>query len=428
MGRARKPSPLPDNAIEPSPVRPEPAASNGQDRRDDRAQNSAIRAAEGERASADSRKRGATPALQATPPRDTTTVPDSVRDRFLPIRDKWYFENGDLAFQDHGTKLTTKSENHEIIRSFVAIAKTRGWEEISVVDGTKEFRRAIWHEASLQNIPVRGYTPTEIDEARLVQALARRREAERQPQRSASEAPETVADRPAAARPVQRGHREERPGSASNDPKPKRVLYGELRSHGAAPYNFDEKEDMSYYVKVKPDRGPEVTLWGKDLERALRDSKSQPTIGQPIGISHAGREPVAVPKKEKDGKGNVLREYTLKTHRNEWVIESEDFFRERAHLAELVRDSSVDAKRAVALNPALAGTYAALRGAELHAERTWKNDPHEQKRFVDAIRRAMVRDIKRGDPLYAPSIKDRDPGQERSTARSRRTPDMAPSR
>ena len=174
MGRTTKPSPLPDNAIEPSPARPEPTANSGQDRRDDRAQNSAIRAAESERSSADSRKRGAASAVQAAPPRDTTTVPDSVRDRFLPIRDKWYFENGDLAFQDHGTKLTTKSENHEIIRSFVAIAKTRGWEEINVVDGTKEFRRAIWHEASLQNIPVRGYTPTEIDEARLVDQIGDR--------------------------------------------------------------------------------------------------------------------------------------------------------------------------------------------------------------------------------------------------------------
>ncbi len=78
-----------------------------------------------------------------TTPRDTTSVPESVRDRFLQIKEKWYFENGELAFQDMGTKLSTKSENQEIVRSFVAIAQERGWEEINIVGGTKEFRRAV---------------------------------------------------------------------------------------------------------------------------------------------------------------------------------------------------------------------------------------------------------------------------------------------
>lgn len=431
MARARTRSPLPENVIEPTTLRPQPQA-NTQDGRDDRSHNSAIRAADDQRATADARRRASTaPAMPSAAPRDTTSVPDSVRDRFLPIREKWYFENGDLAFQDLGTKLTTKSENQEVIRSFVAIAKVRGWEEINIVDGTKEFRRSIWHAASLQNIPVRGYTPTELDEARLVQTLARQREAERQAQRPSPLVrheiePGTPARR-AADRAPQRAPAEERQGNGPAE-KPKRILYGELRSHGAEHFNFNSNEDMSYYVKVKPDRGPEITLWGKDLERALRESMSQPKIGERIGVSHAGREPVLVSKKELDDKGKVLREYTLSTHRNEWVIESEAFFRERAQLADLVRDGAVDPKNAVARNPALAGTYAALRGAELHAERHWKDDPHERKRFVDAIRRELVRDIKRGAPLYSPTMKDREPTKERSTASSRRAPEMAPSR
>jgi hypothetical protein len=182
---------------------------------------------------------------------------------------------------------------------------------------------------------------------------------------------------------------------------------------------------MSYYVKLRTDRGEERVLWGKDLERALRDSKSQPKAGDRVGVSHAGREPVTVPKKELDDKGRVLREYEIKTHRNEWVIETEAFFRERSQLASVVRDRSVDAKRAVNLNPALAGTYVALRGAEDFAKRNFE-DSAEQKRFVAAIRRTMARDIKLGAPLHTPAMRDRE--VKRSTERAPGASEMSPVR
>ncbi|MFL6605767.1 MAG: LPD7 domain-containing protein [Steroidobacteraceae bacterium] len=366
--------------------------------------------------------------MPAGAPRDTTSVPDSVRDRFLQIKERWYFENGDLAFQDLGTQLSTKTENPEVIRSFVAIANTRGWEDINIVKGTKEFRRAIWHEASLQSIPVRGYTPTELDEARLVQTMARRREAERQAQSSAPVSPNPSDTWTPGRRDLDRDRHRDRAGDRdANAParKPKRVLYGTLLSHGAENFQFNPQEDMSYYVKLRTDRGEDTVLWGKDLERALRDSKSQPKAGDRVGISHAGQEPVTVPKKERDNTGRVLREYELKTHRNEWVIETETFFRERAQLAELVRDRAIDAKRAVDLNPALAGTYVALRGAELYAKKNFQ-DPHEQNRFVETIRRSLARDIKRGSPLYTPALRDRE--AQRSAERAPSTPEMSPLR
>src|SRR5690349_8071490 len=71
--------------------------------------------------------------------KDTTTVPQAVQDRFMNIREKYFFPNGDPAFQDLGSKLTTKSENAEIVRSLVEIAQARGWDEITV-SGSKEFK------------------------------------------------------------------------------------------------------------------------------------------------------------------------------------------------------------------------------------------------------------------------------------------------
>ena len=424
MARTRSPSPQVDNAIEPTALRPLPAPRAREDIREDTARESAIRA-EGDFATTRTRKGGpAAPALSSGA-RDTTSVPESVRDRFLQIKEKWYFENGSLAFQDMGTKLSTKSENQEVIRSFVAIAATRGWEDINIVDGTKEFRRAIWYEASLQGIQVRGYTPTALDEARLVQTMARRRQAERESQSQSSPDPE--ATEPRATRAGNRDRTRDRNPieSPESSQKPKRVLYGTLVSHGPENFEFNPQEDMSYYVKLKTDRGKEIVLWGKDLERALRDSKSQPKLGDSVGVSHAGREPVTVPKKERDDKGRVLREYEINTHRNEWVIETQAFFREREQLAEVVRDRAVDAKRAVDLNPALAGTYVALRGAELYARKNFQ-DPHEQQRFVEAIRRSMARDIKRGAPLYTLALRDRD--MERGNQRAHSGPEASPLR
>jgi hypothetical protein len=427
MARTRSPSSQGDNAIEPTALRLRPTSTESNVRREDPSRESAIRA-EADVVAPGGRKGSLPESASSGQARDTTGVPDSVRDRFLQIKEKWYFENGTLAFQDMGTKLSTKSENQEVIRSFVAIANTRGWEDINIVAGTKEFRRSIWYEASLQGIPVRGYSPTALDEARLVQTMARRRQAEREAQSAPATGPEGAETRTARARDRDRprgrnlGENQEAPASPQ---KPKRVLYGTLVSHGAENFEFNPQEDMSYYVKLRTDRGKEIVLWGKDLERALRESKSQPKLGDSVGVSHAGREPVTVPKKERNEKGQVLREYEINTHRNEWVIETRAFFREREQLAEVVRDSAVGAKRAVDLNPALAGTYVALRGAELYAKKNFQ-DPHEQQRFVEAIRRSMARDIKRGAPLYTPALRDRD--MERSTPHAPTVPEASPLR
>jgi len=433
MARARSPSPPPENAIEPASLRPQPEQPSGRpEKREDRSREGAIRAESSPAAATPRKNAPAGPAVPSGPPRDTSSVPDSVRDRFLQIKEKWYFENGDLAFQDMGTKLSTKSENQEIVRSFVAIAKARGWEEINVVEGTKEFRRAIWHEASLQNIPVRGFTPTDLDEARLVQTMARRREAERQAQHPL---PLDAPDASDSGAPRSRPHRRERgernretdPAASMPADKPKRVLYGTLLAHGAENFQFNPQEDMSYYVKLRTDKGEERVLWGTDLYRALKESLSKAKVGDRIGVMHLGEQPVTVPKEERDSTGRVVKEYDLATHRNSWAVEKAEFFQEREQLARLVRDRSVDAKRAVGVNPALAGTYVALRGAEEYAKKNF-TDPHEQNRFVDVVRRTLARDIKHGAPLYTPALRDRQAANERAAARAHSGPEMSPLR
>src|ERR1700722_8242250 len=106
----------------------------------------------------------------ATPP-----IPEDVRKRFVQVGTKYFFPDGARAFTDRGSRLSTPSENTEVIKSLVAIAHARGWNEITVT-GTERFRRDAWAQARLLGLEVRGYQPTDIENERLVRSLARRDE------------------------------------------------------------------------------------------------------------------------------------------------------------------------------------------------------------------------------------------------------------
>ena len=77
-----------------------------------------------------------------------------------------------------------------------------------------------------------------------------------------------------------------------------RLIVGRLEAHGPARYRFRAEEGPSYFLKVMTNRGTRV-LWGKDLERALTQSRTQPKIGSQIGVRRTGYETFAIP----DGAG-----------------------------------------------------------------------------------------------------------------------------
>src|SRR5882724_1720897 len=102
-------------------------------------------------------------------------VPEDVRKRFVQVGAKYFFPDGARAFTDRGHRLTTPSENTEVIKSLITIAHARGWNEITV-SGTERFRRDAWAEARLLGLEVRGYKPTDVENERIVQGIARREE------------------------------------------------------------------------------------------------------------------------------------------------------------------------------------------------------------------------------------------------------------
>jgi Ti-type conjugative transfer relaxase TraA len=81
---------------------------------------------------------------------------------------------------------------------------------------------------------------------------------------------------------------------------------GRLVEHGAAPYEHDPQKSDSYFVTLENAKGEQRTLWGVDLERAMKEAA--PEIGEKIGLQHLGSTPVTLP----DG---------TQTHRNAWKVQ-----------------------------------------------------------------------------------------------------------
>lgn len=96
----------------------------------------------------------------------STIIPEEVSRRFLKVDRDYYFFDRTPAFSDQGTKLATRGEHPEVIRSLVDIAVARGWDGITV-KGAESFRRAAWMQASQSGMKVVGYQPTALDLAEL---------------------------------------------------------------------------------------------------------------------------------------------------------------------------------------------------------------------------------------------------------------------
>jgi hypothetical protein len=318
------------------------------------------------------------------PQTDPWTVPEKVRDRFVQEGNRFYFPDGNEAFRDRGRKLTTASENTQVVNSLVQIARSREWTEVAVT-GTEAFRREAWQQARLAGLAVRGYQPSEDERVQLVRALGRRRE-------GAPEAGESPPDGASGAAPQ----------SPAEDRRKERIR-GTLLDHGKDFYRHDPNEAPSYFVKLQtPDGAREV--WGKDIERAVRQSLSQPKAGEEVVLQRTGRESVTVRRQVKDDQG-AHREAPLETFRNRWMLESGEFLDRRGVAARVVRDASVRPQEAVKTHPELTGTYLNLRAAEIAARSL--RDQEDRQRFVQQVRLTLARDIEQGEPLQPVRLRER---------------------
>jgi hypothetical protein len=223
-------------------------------------------------------------------------VLDEVKEEFVPMgengRQYVYRFSGEVAFHDDGNKLYTRKTDANIAVAMMKVAEAKGWKSIKV-NGHPDFKREVWMEASLKGIAVKGFSPSDKDLA----ALEERR------QKMAAKTTTTAPKIPVSA-------------VKTENPK---VFEGTLLEHGRAPYQHDEKNQSSYYVKVRDDAGNERTAWGVDLKRAI--DKAGVVEGDKVRLENEGNKVVSVktPIMGKDGKVTGHEEKEVK--RNSWNVE-----------------------------------------------------------------------------------------------------------
>lgn len=332
----------------------------------------------------------------------TNRVPDTVRERFIQIGGNFFFPDGAEAFTDHGNRVTTRSENAIVIQSMVAIAQARSAGKVSVT-GTDFFKKEAWFAARLAGLEVAGYTPTALEQERLVRAIARRRAAE-----SGADAP--GRDAPAGRRNAKAGRAPAKPAEQGE------LIVGRLVDHGTAPYQHKPAQPMSYYVRIETELG-DREIWGVDLERAVRHSLSTPGVGDEVGLRAVGRDPVTVIAPRLDPSGREVGRDELGVHRNKWILETKEFLDRRFRMADTFRNASISAAEAVKQYPELEGSYLQLQMARVGVEQRITSSAAREQ-FVDHLRAHLAKTIEYGQPLEPVHLKTRaEPALEKTQNR-----------
>lgn len=202
------------------------------------------------------------------------------------------------------------------------------------------------------------------------------------------------------------------PGKASSRPRPNgsgegpapthdQMWTGKLIDHGRAKYEFHSKGQPSYYMLLILEGGQKQYLWGAGLERALRDSRSQPQLDDYVGVRQNNLAPVSVVSRKRNADGIVTATQQLDTPRPRWIVEKLKEFDVRSAAALALRDKTLSRREAVMNHRVLNDAYAILDTARDMAERRWEK-PETRERFLDAVRETLALTLERGENIMAP--------------------------
>lgn len=295
-------------------------------------------------------------------------LPDHLKKKYIQVGNKFFYNNAPdkAAFVDHGNKIKTKSNSTSIAESMLELAKSRGWSQIKV-KGSEEFRRNVWLMANLQGITVNGYKPTDVDLAVLEKRL-------QTPGEQAIDAFGTT-------------------GPAKTD-----RLSGTLIDHGSAPFENKKGNTQSYFVTLANADGKENTVWGKDLQRAIKEQGA--AKGDEITLEHLGKQPVTIDKPIKNEQGEVVGHEKIDTHRNTWEVKADALKQKKPE--EIIKE-----------HPDMAQEAATLKLAEKVAKRF--PNKADRQRFMNKVENRLSDQVRQAQP--ATEIKIREvQQQQRKTA------------
>lgn len=296
----------------------------------------------------------------------------------------------EVAFVDDGRQLRAKGDvGKDIIDAMLDTAASRGWAPLKVF-GTQAFKAAVWMEAASRGLDVIGYKPTPQE----VAAAAHNRSL-------------NGAENGIAGAPVKQVEKE----TAS----PEKGIVGKVVEHGEAKYNFDKDENPSYYVKLATKDG-EKTVWGVDLQRALKDAGAK--AGSEVRLENLGKQAVAVVGTIRDDKNKVVGRGPIDSHRNEWkatiLRETEKVLSQGEKMAKAFLDASNARQRSTAVKefPQLGQAFALLATFEAGLAKPGLSKS-ESRDFTDQFKDVVASRLERGKPLPTVEVRDSEKEKQR---------------
>jgi hypothetical protein len=94
---------------------------------------------------------------------------------------------------------------------------------------------------------------------------------------------------------------------------------------GSAPFDFDKKNELNYFVRTITAQGEQRIYWGKDLPRALEEAGAK--VGDSITATRVASKPVTVEEiqEQPDGSRQTVR---IDAKRNSWQVDNHGVNRE----------------------------------------------------------------------------------------------------
>ncbi|MDI6029322.1 Ti-type conjugative transfer relaxase TraA [Corticibacterium sp. UT-5YL-CI-8] len=150
---------------------------------------------------------------------------------------------------------------------------------------------------------------------------------------------------------------------------------GRLVEHGAAPYEHQAGKSDSYFVTLESDKGQRNTIWGVDLERAMKEAGLK--IGEKIGLEHRGSEPVRLPD------GQMVERHSWKVRDAGELVYSQ---LERRLSRSGVKETTLDYTRDFAERRGIAEQMGVRSEIELRADRESMAERERSEDFAVARR------------------------------------------
>ncbi|WNH54844.1 LPD7 domain-containing protein [Stenotrophomonas oahuensis] len=308
----------------------------------------------------------------------------------------------EVAFVDGGRELRAKGDvGKEIIDAMLDTAASRGWSPIKLF-GTNAFKAAAWMEAASRGLDTQGYKPSPEE-----QAVAAHN-------RALNGVDNRIAGEPLKEKqPNQPVRGEEGPKKADAQ------LAGKILDHGESKYNFDEAENPSYFVKLAT-AGGEKTVWGADLQRALREAGA--VTGNQVKLENLGRDAVAVVGALRNEKNEVVGRGPIDTHRNTWKVALvQEVTKTLTHgqkLAKAFEEATTTREQTKAAKqfPELAGAFAAVKVFEKNLNVT-AMPKTEARDFSEQVRGLIAERLASGKSIPSVEVRDQEKQRERSDDR-----------